>query len=73
MSVSNISEFREVFALLPLPNCPRLNCRVFGLVSIEMSGLVSIDMSVKTRILNVAVKQGCEIGGYALFWIITRL
>ena len=31
-SVHNIFEFRAVFALLLLPNRPRLNCRVSGLV-----------------------------------------
>ena len=31
-SVRHISEFRAVFALLLLPNRPRLDCRVSGLV-----------------------------------------
>ena len=31
-SVSHISELRAVFALQLLPNCPRLDCRVSGLV-----------------------------------------
>ena len=31
-SFRNIFEFRAVFALLPLPNRPRLDCRVSGLV-----------------------------------------
>ena len=30
--VGHIFEFRAVFALLLLPNCPRLDCRVSGLV-----------------------------------------
>ena len=33
-SVGHISEFRAVFAVLLLPNRPRLDCRVSGLVSI---------------------------------------
>ena len=32
-SVGNISELQTVFALLPLPNRPRLFCRVSGLVA----------------------------------------
>ena len=31
--VRNIFELRAVFALLPLPDRPRLSCRVSGLVS----------------------------------------
>ena len=31
-SVCYISKLRAVFALLPLPNCPRLSCSVSGLV-----------------------------------------
>ena len=31
-SKGHISEFRAVFALVPLPNCPRVSCRVSGLV-----------------------------------------
>ena len=34
-SVLNIFEFRAVFALLLLPNRPRLDCPVFGLVFID--------------------------------------
>ena len=34
-SVRHISELRAVFALLPLPNRPRLSCRVSGLVRFE--------------------------------------
>ena len=33
-SVSNIFESQAFFALLPLPNRPRLSCRVSGLVSL---------------------------------------
>ena len=38
-SVSHIFEFRAVFALLLLPNRPRLDCRVSGLVTYEMQEL----------------------------------
>ena len=34
--VRHIFEFRAVFALLLMPNRPRLDCRVSGLVAIEM-------------------------------------
>ena len=36
-SVGNISELRAIFALLLLPNRPRLDCRVSGLVLIDFS------------------------------------
>ena len=32
LSVSHFVELPSVFALLLLPNCPRLDCRVSGLV-----------------------------------------
>ena len=38
MSVCHIFEFRAVFALLLLPNRPRLDCRVSGLVKKRPSG-----------------------------------
>ena len=38
-SVSHISKFRLVFALLLLPNRPRLDCRVSGLVLSRMVDL----------------------------------
>ena len=35
-SVRHISEFQVVFALLLLPNHPRLDCRVSGLVYVDL-------------------------------------
>ena len=35
-SVRQISEFRAFFAVLLLPNCPRLDCRVSGLVFVQV-------------------------------------
>jgi len=37
-SVGHISKLRSVFALLLLPNRPRLDCRVSGLVFLEVAG-----------------------------------
>ena len=45
-SVRHISELRSVFALLLLPNRPRLDCRVSGLVSIYCTFCVSKCLSV---------------------------
>ena len=42
----NIFELRVVFASLLLPNCPRLNCRVSGLVCLLRSFDIGISMAV---------------------------
>ena len=50
----NIFEFRAVFALLLLPNRPRLDCRVSGLVRLEMA-------LVWVKMLPISVSQSlCE-------------
>ena len=45
-SLRNIYELRVVFALLPLPNRPRLSCRVSGLVNKIVSDADDVEISI---------------------------
>ena len=50
-SVRHIFEFRAVFALLLLPNRPRLDCRVSGLVYIQLNlGLIHVHVILQGHI-----------------------
>ena len=48
-SVTNIFELRAVFALRPLPNRPRLSCRVSGLVIDKITASILYHQSIYNR------------------------
>ena len=55
-SVHHIFEFRVVFALLLLPNCPRLDCRVSSLVSVRLyESRVQVQKQIKFVLSQVQV------------------
>ena len=51
-SVRHIFEFRAVFALLLLPNRPRLDCRVSGLVILLSVSTILVFLLVQTVFNN---------------------
>ena len=58
-SVRHIFEFRAVFALLLLPNRPRLDCRVSGLVFHSESKNVTLSVRApKFRKLSYELRAG---------------
>ena len=61
-SVCNIFEFRAVFASLLLPNHPRLNCRVSGLVFERIPRSASSKTSLKLGLEKSIQLERCKRG-----------